>query len=210
MNIHQSGRSMVEMIGVLAIVGVLSVGAIAGYSKAMQKWKVNKTLNEISVLVFGIVEHLDGLKKVKSTGSYTPLGDMAKKLQIIPNNWKQLSNYQFRDGANNFIQVFKEGDRIALDLYLGNVSHSINGQVVGNKFSPAMCLEFVQKIALSVHASVQQIQGYGFYGTLFYGDEACDGKTKKCVNQVTSEEILEFCNSCPKSNSGACAVVLDF
>ena len=31
----QSGRSIVEMLGVLAIIGVLSVGAIAGYSKAM-------------------------------------------------------------------------------------------------------------------------------------------------------------------------------
>ena len=32
-----SGRSMIEMLGVLAIIGVLSVGGIAGYSKAMQK-----------------------------------------------------------------------------------------------------------------------------------------------------------------------------
>ena len=33
----ESGRSMVEMLGVLAIIGVLSVGAIAGYSKAMEE-----------------------------------------------------------------------------------------------------------------------------------------------------------------------------
>ena len=32
---EQTGRSMVEMLGVLAIIGVLSVGGIAGYSKAM-------------------------------------------------------------------------------------------------------------------------------------------------------------------------------
>ncbi|MBR2136742.1 MAG: prepilin-type N-terminal cleavage/methylation domain-containing protein [Alphaproteobacteria bacterium] len=31
---NQSGRSMIEMLGVLAIIGVLSVGGIAGYSKA--------------------------------------------------------------------------------------------------------------------------------------------------------------------------------
>lgn len=41
MNI-QSGRSMVEMLGVLVIIGVLSVGAIAGYSKAMMKYKLNR------------------------------------------------------------------------------------------------------------------------------------------------------------------------
>ena len=34
----QSGRSMIEMLGVLAIIGVLSVGGISGYSKAMAKY----------------------------------------------------------------------------------------------------------------------------------------------------------------------------
>ena len=42
MKLNQSGRSMIEMLGVLAIIGVLSVGGIAGYSKAMMMWKVDK------------------------------------------------------------------------------------------------------------------------------------------------------------------------
>ncbi len=48
---NQNGRSMVEMLGVLAIIGVLSVGGIAGYSKAMNKFKINKTTDQVSVLV---------------------------------------------------------------------------------------------------------------------------------------------------------------
>ena len=44
----QCGRSMIEMLGVLAIIGVLSVGGIAGYSKAMEKIHVNKIVNMIS------------------------------------------------------------------------------------------------------------------------------------------------------------------
>ena len=44
----QSGRSMIEMLGVLAIVGVLSVGGIAGYSKAMMQFKINKTIDHIT------------------------------------------------------------------------------------------------------------------------------------------------------------------
>ena len=39
---------MIEMLGVLAIIGVLSVGGIAGYSKAMEKIHVNKIVNMIS------------------------------------------------------------------------------------------------------------------------------------------------------------------
>lgn len=50
----QSGRSMVEMLGVLAIIGVLSIGGIAGYSRAMIKFKVGKSLDQISMLVASI------------------------------------------------------------------------------------------------------------------------------------------------------------
>ena len=50
----QNGRSMVEMLGVLAIIGVLSVGGIAGYSKAMTKFKINKSMDQISMLVANI------------------------------------------------------------------------------------------------------------------------------------------------------------
>ena len=53
-NLNQNGRSMIEMLGVLAIIGVLSVGGIAGYSKAMMKFKTNKTIDQISMTVTNI------------------------------------------------------------------------------------------------------------------------------------------------------------
>ena len=46
----QSGRSMIEMLGVLAIIGVLSVGGIAGYSKAMMKYRINKTIEQTTLI----------------------------------------------------------------------------------------------------------------------------------------------------------------
>ena len=51
---NQLGRSMIEMLGVLAIIGVLSVGGIAGYSKAMMKFKINKTINQITHMAAAI------------------------------------------------------------------------------------------------------------------------------------------------------------
>ena len=51
---EQSGRSMIEMLGVLAIIGVLSVGGIAGYSKAMAKYKQNKIGDQVSMLITNI------------------------------------------------------------------------------------------------------------------------------------------------------------
>ena len=47
---NETGRSMVEMLGVLAIIGVLSVGGIAGYTMAMRKYKANEVLNTASML----------------------------------------------------------------------------------------------------------------------------------------------------------------
>mgnify|MGYP003304645119 CR=1 FL=1 len=48
---NEKGRSMVEMLGVLAIIGVLSTAGIAGYTKAMEKFKINTAANQISTII---------------------------------------------------------------------------------------------------------------------------------------------------------------
>lgn len=47
----QKGRSMVEMLGVLVIVGVLSVAGIEAFGRAMFKHRINKTTDEIVFIV---------------------------------------------------------------------------------------------------------------------------------------------------------------
>ena len=52
---QEFGRSMVEMLGVLAIIGVLSIGGIAGYSMSMRKHRANQiadALNKYSLIVY--------------------------------------------------------------------------------------------------------------------------------------------------------------
>ena len=68
---QQSGRSMIEMLGVLAIIGVLSVGGIAGYSQAMSKFKVTKTSDQIQTMVTNIRTLFASQRNYKSvkTGS---------------------------------------------------------------------------------------------------------------------------------------------
>ena len=46
-NTNESGRSMVEMLGVLAIIGVLSIGGIAGYTMAMNKFRANEIIGAV-------------------------------------------------------------------------------------------------------------------------------------------------------------------
>jgi len=49
---------MVEMLGVLAIVGVLSIGAISGYTYAMSKHRANEILNGISLMAISASQQI--------------------------------------------------------------------------------------------------------------------------------------------------------
>ena len=91
---EQSGRSMVEMLGVLAIVGVLSVGGIAGYSKAMAKYKTSQTLDQISMLVANI------RTTFSSATSYKDLNTENARA------WGIASSDMHGTGANDLINPF--------------------------------------------------------------------------------------------------------
>ena len=49
MKLSESGRSMVEMLGVLAVIGVLYMTGFAGYRYAINKHRANTILNEINM-----------------------------------------------------------------------------------------------------------------------------------------------------------------
>ena len=52
----QFGRSMVEMLGVLAIIGVLSIGGLLGYRRAVNKYQANTILDDVNRFAFTIIE----------------------------------------------------------------------------------------------------------------------------------------------------------
>ena len=76
---NQSGRSMVEILGVLAIIGVLSVGGIAGYSKAMYKYKVNKFTDQMNNIIANIRASFGAQKSVEGLNN-----ENIKKMGLVP------------------------------------------------------------------------------------------------------------------------------
>ena len=89
----QSGRSMVEMLGVLAIIGVLSVGAIAGYSKAMMKYKLNKHAEQMNTVINAVARNahsFDNLSVRDSSNIITPyfikMGEIPTEMVKTNNN----------------------------------------------------------------------------------------------------------------------------
>ena len=101
----QNGRSMIEMLGVLAIIGVLSVGGIAGFSKAMNRYRVNETLNQITHIVqntrdlfktqpnlYGDMKFSSSKKMSDTTFANRILADKAKLFptSIVKNDYKNM------------------------------------------------------------------------------------------------------------------------
>ena len=51
---NQSGRTMLEMLGVLAIMGIIAYGTISGINYGMTSYKVNKLYIEVGDIINGI------------------------------------------------------------------------------------------------------------------------------------------------------------
>lgn len=66
---NQSGRSMVEMLGVLAVIGVLSSAGIYGYSYAMDQYKYNTYLKLIDTVAMSVaIENGKGADSIFLSG----------------------------------------------------------------------------------------------------------------------------------------------
>jgi len=80
----QSGRSMIEMLGVLAIIGVLSVGGIAGYSKAMLRYKVNKSIEQVSLISQNVRSFFASQRNYGGLSSVGDALSLIKKAKLVP------------------------------------------------------------------------------------------------------------------------------
>ncbi|MGD9638593.1 MAG: type 4 pilus major pilin [Alphaproteobacteria bacterium] len=120
-----TGRSMIEMLGVLAIVGVLSVGGIAGYSKAMQRFRVSKTLDHVQMLTLGIRTFF------ASSPSYEGLDDdLVSGANIAPpdmvlGDGSAGSPYSLKSAFNGTVTVSSSSPYDTFDLTFSNLSDSI-------------------------------------------------------------------------------------
>ena len=102
----QNGRSMIEMLGVLSIIGILTVGGFSLVSKAVTENKINNVIDEISALAqhtrvvfreFVYKCREDDSNKKCSTGT-----DMTKPLHEA-SAYPDVLEYTTCDGKNCFI-----------------------------------------------------------------------------------------------------------
>ena len=193
------GRSMVEMLGVLAIIGVLSVGAIAGYSKAMMKYKLNKQTEQIGSILDYVNIHMDDFKRSKTStaGNMVPI---LKKLNVIPQE-------MIRENRNNAIfDVF--GTTIVLKNYTGgDGEYYFEFLLYLNKGQKESCMN----LFTIAKAKREQLWRTKFETTkgeenssadIVNGDNYCTSD-RKCLKDLTLAEMEDFCNICEDKDSCA-------
>ena len=194
-----TGRSMVEMLGVLAIIGVLSVGAIAGYSKAMMKYKLNKQTEQIGSILDYVNIHLDDFKRSKTSIS-TNMIPMLTKLDVIPKE-------MVRGNRDNVIfDVF--GTTIGLKNYtVGDGEYCFEFLLYLNKGQKESCMN----LFTIAKAKREQLWRTKFETTkgeenssanIVNGDNYCTSD-RKCLKDLTLAEMEDFCNICEDKDSCA-------
>ena len=190
------GRSMVEMLGVLAISGVLSVGALSGYSKAMMKYKLNKQAEQLSWL-FNIIYQYKGQFVFDKKTSMIPL---FTKLNLIDQNMiradKKETIYDSFDNAigigNNNGPKFNE---IVLNMGLPK-SSSNRLAICQNVFNIAKAHS---QYLLYIRTDNRESQSKPVNTSdMYYGDSFCQsrGNGVNCIRYATLENIYNVCQNC--------------
>ena len=194
--VNPLGRSMIEMLGVLAIIAVLSVGGIAGYSKAMQKWKVNKISEEYSFVLQGLIEHLDTLKYLNSTSDTLGLVDVLQASAITPTSWKKIDNLRVYDSNGNPIAIFSRDNVLGFSVNIGGYRKNDDGKTVAEGFSKQTCLALFNNVFYPLHAAVRNVYIYVAPDVEeFWGDSYCsDGLL--CLRDVTLAGMNKACSAC--------------
>ena len=188
-----AGRSMVEMLGVLAIIGVLSVGAIAGYSKAMMKYKLNKYSEQMNTVINAIARNAHSFDNIYSqNGSPTSLTSYFVKMGEVPKEMVTSNPEYLRDifGMRWTIVMSSDSKSILLSSYDTPSTKSAD--------ELERCRTFIM-LAKENSGNISYLNTISEHGTssakaYLYGDTFCTAG-RKCLKDVTLDNIYEICTA---------------
>ena len=205
----QYGKSMIEMLGVLAIIGVLSVGSIDGYSKAMEKYRLNKAIKEYGYLILGLLEHRENIIKDTQTENIT---NFATAVKITPATWKLKGNY-LEDDFGNLVSLYNKNTMdLDNDMKRLGVIIYLNGQSIKNTIPEKFCIEMFNNLIIPLKSFIQRgyvyKSGHNLSDTLYLGDKYCSN-TYKCLKDITLNDINTTCKDCDKTNE-SCQIIISF
>ena len=181
----QSGRSMVEMLGVLAIIGVLSVGAIAGYSKAMMKYKLNKQSEQLTQILFSLEHYREMLGRDRNNIAInSSIVTLLTKLNAIPLEMiRPNSDYIYDIFGNEIVLAYYGNAESPLDSYTLAVTYQPDQQDVCNNV-----FEFIKNNSAKLSIAGVKIQNSGAFASPIVNATT--------INQITKSDIYDYCALC--------------
>ena len=205
---REYGRSMIEMLGVIAIIAVLSVGGIAGYSKAMEKFRLTKALGDYSMLINGLIEYKDNIRKIKTNDSLYGLIDVVQSLNLVPETWKKISAMHISDNYGNVLRVYSNNmnpDYVfyVVDFYLGGTKTSDKGTEVSSGFSTKLCLSLLTDLVAPLETAIASVNIWHTPDT-----SHAIGISKSKFHDLS---YLHYaCNSCGQDEACAISVIFNY
>ena len=202
-DVRLSGRSMVEMLGVLAIIGVLSVGAIAGYSKAMMKYKLNKQAESFNLFLNSAIQLAPDLTRSFSGDAFHI--DLFIKLGLIPNGMK-IENNKVYDVFNNNINVmyYHHPDASAgSNEYLISLNVERSGKQATGHFRE-ICRNVItvakensgNLLSIQMRSGQDENNNDNYTSDRLLGDNYCSSQPNLCLRNAGLSEIDKLCNAC--------------
>lgn len=191
LNNNEKGRSMLEMLSVLAIIGVLSAGGLAGYNKAMLWHKLNKHTDEITYLLATVIYNSEKLKDA-SYNLVTELQGLNAFLwnidaKPIDDTAAHAKNIRFNDSFNN--QTWFEHS-------VGGTQFAFATMVPSSNFSIKICYNYINIFKgvadeLDVVYVTRKTEGKKF--TNAYMGKGCT--QGKCLINMTNNDIINLCKN---------------
>lgn len=181
---------MVEMLGVLAIVGVLSAGALAGYSKAMQMYRVNRFTDDFNYFLgHAMAFSVDSSTGTNSEGDLR-FEDAAQSLGLLSGALR-IINHKVYDIFQNFFEFYYVPSQ--------DGHYRVRYQLNNSEHTQRLC-EQLLKIGQAYSQNLENIGVYNYEGGLqssqaVYGDSYCT-ENRKCLSKIGLKEMTEVCSSC--------------
>lgn len=212
------GRSMIEMLGVLAIVGILSVGGIAGLSKAMMKYKLNRLTEEYTLFINELLRYENDFikeKQQKKQDTSLILTSYIEPLGILPQGWKISFPYVY-DSMTNRISptIWHETSLSGIRHNKPMITYTIKQQD-NEQNNSSICQHLFVHIVkpyseLITVATVwgKDTEEIAASSDFWYGDHYCT-KNRKCIQNITLSQIYDSCTVCIKENSN-CTLLIGF
>ena len=206
-----AGRSMVEMLGVLAIIGVLSVGAIAGYSKAMMKYKLNKHAEQMNTVINAVARNLHSFDNLSANGTPNAITPIFIKMGEIPTEMiKNNSDYIYDIfGQRWLIFIGSDGSNLFLTSWLEDGSSFLSSKSAD---SLAVChniltvakenSDSIFAITATSSGSDSSLEGNDTVGHRIYGDKYCS-VNEKCLKNLTLDDVYSICSEHIKNGKAA-------